>query len=318
LEARVQQRTAELASTVGALETEIVERQRAEAQRQRLHLQLVEASRQAGMAELANGVLHNVGNVLNSVNVAANVIIDILRQSRVEGLPRVVGLVREHEQDLAEFLTVSGRGRRLPDYLDQLAKHLIAERESLLAETLDLSTCIQHMKEIVHRQQAYASVSGATVAVTFGEIVAEVLRMQESAIERHGVEVALRIECDERVEIDRSRVIQILVNLVKNATQAVADREVGTGRIEISVVSQDGACARVEVVDNGVGIPAADLTRIFGHGFTTKVDGHGFGLHHSANAATEMGGRLWAESGGFGLGSKFVLELPLWTPAEVG
>ncbi|MEZ6037237.1 MAG: ATP-binding protein [Planctomycetota bacterium] len=315
LETRVEQRTAELANTVQALETEIVERQRAEAQKEDLHRQLLDVSRQAGMAELANGVLHNVGNVLNSVNVSSNLLLERLHGSRVDGLQKVATLLQEHTEDLAEFLN-STRGRALPGYIEQLGKQLLGERDTLLAEARDLGSCIDHMKDIVHRQQDYARVMGTTSDVQLSDLVEDVLRMHSQSFTRHEIEIVRRFEWNETCEVDRSRVIQILMNLVKNAKEAVAAREDGTGRIEVAIEHR-GDAAVVSVTDNGVGIAAEDLARIFGHGFTTKTEGHGFGLHHSANSATEMGGRLWAESDGPGTGATFLLELPLRRPAEV-
>ncbi|MCB9879257.1 MAG: GHKL domain-containing protein [Planctomycetes bacterium] len=315
LETRVTQRTAELANTVQALETEIVERQRAEAQKEDLHRQLLDVSRQAGMAELANGVLHNVGNVLNSVNVSSNLLLERLLASQVSGVQKVAALVRHHATDLADFMT-SPRGRVLPDYLDQLGDQLLKERDTLLAEVGDLTSCIDHMKEIVHRQQDYARVMGTTCEVRLGDLVEDVLRMHNQSFSRHEIEVVRRFAWDEPCEVDRSRVIQILMNLVKNAKEAVSTREDGDGRIEVAL-ERRGDDVVLSITDNGVGIAATDLTRVFGHGFTTKDEGHGFGLHHSANSATEMGGRLWAESEGPGHGATFLLELPIRPAAEV-
>ncbi len=309
LERRVQERTAELASTVAALQDQIKERARAEARTRTLHDQLVDTSRRAGMAELANGVLHNVGNVLNSVNVSANVLLDRLQQSRADGLQRAVELVAQHEADLGEFLTATAQGRKLPRYLATLAAHLVQERQLLVGETRDLTRQIDHMKEIVSRQQSYARVSGTTSLARPGQIVDDVLAMHAAALQQHDVRVVRRSDFDDECELDRSRVLQILMNLVSNARHALAGQ--GGAMLEITLQRHGADHFRVVVRDNGVGITPDHLTRVFAHGFTTKRDGHGFGLHHSANSATEMGGRLWAESDGPGTGSTFVLELPI-------
>lgn len=314
LEGRVAERTAELARTVGELEGEIAERRRGERQREELHRQLVESSRRAGMAELANGVLHNVGNVLNSVNVCANLLLDRLRKSKAVGLRRAVDLLRDHERDLADFLTTSPQGRQLPEYLQHLAGHLDRQQELLIAETQDLTQRIDMMKEIVSRQQSYARVSGTTQRTRLSSIIGDVLHMHATAFADLDIRVESDCSWDEECECDRSRVLQILMNLVSNAKHALQERGKGGGVLRITTASTDGGRVRIRVIDNGVGIAPANLARVFGHGFTTKRDGHGFGLHHSANAAAEMGGRLYVESEGLGAGATFVLELPVNRP----
>lgn len=317
LEDKVQVRTAELAKTVGELRNEIDERARAEAKMRTLHGQLVDASRRAGMAELANGVLHNVGNVLNNVNISAAVLLDRLAKSKSDGLKKAVDLIREHQADLAEFLTRSKQGQKLPLYLEQLASHLLQERDTLIGETRELSGQIDHMKEIVSRQQSYARVSGATSRGRPSQIVDDVVAVQETSFRRHDIRVEKHIDYDPECELDRSRVMQVLMNLLSNAKHSLCEHGHGGAVCEIATTKAGDDRIRLTVTDNGVGIPAANLAKIFGHGFTTKKDGHGFGLHHSANAATEMGGRLWAESDGEGKGAKFVLELPIRAPVGV-
>jgi signal transduction histidine kinase len=311
LERRVTERTAELATTVQELEDQIAERRRAEQQKEELHRQLVESSRRAGMAELANGVLHNVGNVLNSVNVSANLLLDRLRQSKGDSLQRAAGLLRDHESDLVDYLTRSAQGQKLPRYLVQLAEHLAQERGVLIGETEDLTRRIDLMKEIVSRQQSYARVSGTTQHTRLSVVVEDVLRMHATSFAELDIRVETDFGWDADCELDRSRVLQILMNLVANAKQALRDGAHGGGIVRVATHAAPGDRVRISVGDNGVGIDRADLARIFAHGFTTKRDGHGFGLHHSANAAAEMGGRLWAESDGIGKGATFWLELPV-------
>ncbi|HEX5050350.1 MAG TPA: ATP-binding protein [Planctomycetota bacterium] len=310
LEQRVSERTAELATTVRELQSQITERERAEAQTRELNERLIDTSRRAGKAEIANGVLHNVGNVLNSVNVAANILLEQLERSKVDGLQRAVSLMREHEQDLGSFLTESAQGKHLPTYLTHLATHLVQERDRFVEETRGLSSQIDHMKDIVSRQQAYGRVSAVTSRVRLGQIVDDALRMHEDSLRRHGIHVVRHVEHEVECEVDRSKVLQILVNLLSNAQQALRARFTEPATIGIRVAGTAPGTVRLTVTDNGIGIAAENLTRIFAHGFTTKADGHGYGLHHSANAASEMGGRLWAESDGPDRGATFVLELP--------
>ena len=138
----------------------------------------------------------------------------------------------------------------------------------------------------------------------------EALRITKPAEdEERPLVVVRRFEEIPEVAVDQHKLLQILVNLVQNARQAM-DGCRGEQELTLEVARAGEGRVRVTVTDTGCGIAAADLVRVFHMGFTTREEGHGFGLHSAANAATEMGGRLWAESEGTGRGARFVLELP--------
>ena len=293
---------------------DLTERKQAEEGLALAQKRLLESSRAAGMAEVATSVLHNVGNVLNSVNVSATVISDRLRKSRLSILNQVVGGLREHEGDLADFLTRDAKGQRFPSLLSHLNDNLRSEQSALLQEAESLRKNIDHIKEIVAMQQGYAKVAGVTERVKVIDLVEDALRLNAESLVRHQVQV--RHECDPEVPVitvDKHKVIQILVNLVRNAKHACED----SGRVnkELTLLVSSGkGQVKISVADNGVGIPRESLTRIFSFGFTTRKNGHGFGLHSGALAAKELGGSLVAFSEGPGCGAIFTLDLPLEPP----
>jgi PAS domain S-box-containing protein len=283
----------------------------AETKFEAVHKQLLETSRQAGMAEVATSVLHNVGNVLNSVNVSANLLTDDLKRSKRGGLVKAVALMREHRDDLGAFFTSDSRGKQLPDYLEQLANHLATEQTTMLKELQELSSNIGHIKEIVAMQQSYAQVAGVAERVQVSELVEDALRMNTGALIRHNVQVVRDYASNTpEITVDKHKVLQILVNLMRNAKYACDDAGNADKRITLSIAS-DAAHVRISVVDNGIGIPHENLTRIFNHGFTTRKTGHGFGLHSGSLTAKELGGALLVQSDGVGKGARFTLELPL-------
>jgi PAS domain S-box-containing protein len=298
---------------------DITERKRMELEMERTHNELLQASRQAGMAEVATSVLHNVGNVLNSVNVSASVVEDRIKKSSTENLVKVLTLLRQHEHDLAEFLARDEKGRQLIRYLEAFVQHLDAEKADLLQELKHLGRNIEHIKEIVAMQQTYARVAGVTVIIRVSELVEDALQMNALSYERHGVTLVREFSEVPVITADRHKIIQILLNLLQNAKHACSDAGSNTPRVVVRIDMAGPGRIRIEVGDNGIGIPPENLTRIFSHGFTTRKNGHGFGLHSGALAAREMGGVLSVRSDGPGNGATFALELPVeYKPRPAG
>jgi PAS domain S-box-containing protein len=301
-------------TAVRGILTNITAQKEAGEQLDKLNRKLMETSRQAGMSEVATGVLHNVGNVLNSVNVSVSVIHDQLDRSQAANLGKVSALLDAHRDHLGDFLTQDAKGRRIPEFLTHLGGALEEEHSQIAREMQTLQHNLEHIKEIVAMQQSYAQVAGVTEDLPVASLVEDAIRMNEGAFLRHGVQIQRQFGVVPLVRVDKHKVLQILVNVFRNAKYAM-DATGRTDKLLTVGVSTNGD-GRVKVIlrDNGIGIPAENLIRIFGHGFTTKKDGHGFGLHSGANAAKEMGGLLYAESEGVGQGATFVLELP--TAAE--
>lgn len=292
---------------------DITERKETEAKLETMHGELLEASRRAGMAEVATSVLHNVGNVLNSVNVSCSVVSDRMNKSRIGSVAKTAELLNEHAGDPVAFFTEDPRGQRLPEFLGKLGDRLMEERDDVLHELRLLGKNIDHIKEIVAMQQNHAKVSGIKEAVKVTDLVEDSLRMSAVALLRHEVQVIREYAEVPWIIIEKHRAMQILINLIRNAKHACDESGLPDKRMTVRVTNgQDRV--RVAVIDNGVGIPPENLTRIFAHGFTTKPDGHGFGLHSGALAALEMGGSLTVHSDGGGTGATFTLELPVSPP----
>lgn len=277
--------------------------------------QLVAAARQAGMAEIATNVLHNVGNVLNGVGVSAALLMQQARRSRASGLDKAVQLIDSQGAQWARFLLDDQRGQRLPAYLGELARALGAERQQALAELGALSASIEHIKDIIATQQSYAGTACLLEECRIDKLLEEALQMSGLAGQR---EIVLQRDYHDlpALRLDRHRVLQILINLLGNARRAMAGLAAGERRLTLRLRHAVDDSVQVQVADSGEGIPAANLTRIFSHGFTTRQDGHGFGLHSCVLAARAMGGSLHAASDGPGTGATFTLQLPLHFPPK--
>lgn len=305
LEFRVDERTRELKEQFDKKEQALKEL--AEAQSS-----LLEMSRAAGMAEVATGVLHNVGNVLNSVNVSCTLMMDQLRESRISNIAKLSELINEQKDQLSLFLTEDDRGKQIPAYLSSLSEALQKEHEILFNETDSLASRIEHIKEIVAMQQNYGKVSGIIESIDPHQLMEDALVLNSGALVRHNISVIKNYDSVPSIQVDKHKVLQILLNLINNAKYACSDSRTNEKQINLRIYFKDNH-VYFEVSDNGIGISAENLTNIFRHGFTTRHTGHGFGLHSGAIAAKELNGMLNVTSEGLGKGATFTLRLPITT-----
>ncbi|MBV6325461.1 sensor histidine kinase [Duganella violaceipulchra] len=280
--------------------------------------ELVATARKAGMAEIATNVLHNVGNVLNSVNVSANLVIQQVSTSKVRALGKVVHLLQEHEADLGHFFSHDEKGKQLPDYLSKLEQAIAVEQLRILDELGELTKSIEHIKEVVATQQSYAGPTGIIESVQIVELVEDALRMSDDSLSRHDITLVKEFVAVPKVLLDRNKVLQILLNLINNAKHAMSGASDQQHRITVRLSNAENAGVVLQVVDNGEGIAPENLTRIFAHGFTTRKNGHGFGLHSCVLAAQSMGATLLAHSEGAGKGATFTLKLPIQADVAAG
>ncbi len=278
---------------------------------QKTNEKLLAASRRAGMAEIASNVIHNVGNVLNSVNVSLSLSRTAVKNSGVENLLKAADLLKHNAND-PEFLSHNPKGKILPDFLRMSAESLAEMRSSVLDELEHLGRNLDHIKTIVSMQQQYAGVVAVTETVSVIQLVEDAVRIGECTLSASNVGIQKDFVVDIEADIDKHRVLQILVNLIRNAKHACEDAAHDQPKtICVTIDQPTDDFFMVEVSDNGVGIDEKNLTSIFNHGFTTKDEGKGFGLHSSANAAKDLGGSLIATSPGKGKGAAFVLNLPI-------
>ncbi len=301
--------------TLGAVAViqDTTERKAQEMELERVNRELMTASREAGMAEVATNVLHNVGNILNSVNISASLVAERLRQSKAAGVSRLAAMLLEQGDRVGQFIAEDVRGKRVPEYLAALGEQLVTDQSAALAELTLLRDNLEHIKDTVTMQQSYAKLCGVTETVEVVDLVEDSLRLNAGAFARHGVALRREFAGVPQINVDKHKVLQILVNLVRNAKYACDDSG-RTDKLIILRIEPAPAGVRIAVIDNGIGIPPQNMSRLFQHGFTTRASGHGFGLHSGALAAQELGGTLRADSEGEGCGASFTLELPLSPP----
>lgn len=308
---------AELKATTERLTAEVEEHRRTRDRLDRAQEELVRGARLAGMAEIATGVLHNVGNGLNHVMTSTGLIAERLEGLRLARLSQTVDLLREHQADLPWFLSADPKGRLVPQYLAAGLQSLTEDHRALLAELGVLRQGLEHVAKVVATQQRHAHYVDREERVDLARTVDDVLALERDTFRALGIRLEPQLAPVPPVRVRKHKLLQILLNLLSNAREAIKAQRREGGVVRLALAEVPAGRLRLEVVDNGVGIAAEHLGRIFQYGFTTRADGHGFGLHSSAIAATELGGALRCHSEGPGLGARFELELPLVPDREV-
>jgi len=271
---------------------------------------LMEAAHRAGMAEVASGVLHNVGNLLNSVNVSAELAYEKVAHSEIDNLQKLAEILKQHRENLADFLTNDAGGKHIPEYLYQAVSHTAQQKNEILNNLTSLIKNIEHVKTVVNSQRLYTKDNPKDL-VYLRDIIENAIEINSAGLEYYKVEVVREFADLGKILLDKQRVLQILVSLIDNAQQALAESQNRPKLLMIRTAKVSEDTVKIEISDNGVGIRPKDLDKIFSSGFTTKPTGHGFGLHSCKMAVDDMRGKISAQSLGCNRGATFTLELPL-------
>jgi NO-binding membrane sensor protein with MHYT domain/two-component sensor histidine kinase len=274
-----------------------------------LNFQAIKLAHQGGMAEVATNVLHNVGNALNNINMSASIIEKCVMNTELSGLTDLHDLIEKHKNNLSEFVS-SSRGVQLPGYIKILSDCWQNENAMIKRELSRLISNIEHVKEIVATQQSLSIMPHMEQETCIDELLDEAILMSDMNYERTKIVIQKKYEKVSPVYANKVKVVQILINLIRNAKHSLLESKEQNKVLILKTSVINNKLISIQVADNGVGIPAENMQKIFTHGFTTKRNGHGFGLHASAIACKEMGGSLKAYSEGVGRGAVFTLEIP--------
>ncbi len=291
---------------------DITARKLAEEKLDTLNNQLLSSAKLAGMAEVATSILHNVGNVLNSVNISIELLKENLQKNKLEKLIAAIDMIDKNKENLFEYLNYDEKGKLVIQYLKAASNHLVKNKSMMTDEIINLHKSIDHIKDVIAMQQGFAGSSNLFQDVSLSGIIQEALRISTDLHAKYKIDVISNIEDFFEIKTDKIKLIQILINIIKNAKDSfVMAKNIENKKITIAINKiRTNNLVEIIISDNGIGISADNLKRIFTFGFTTKSDGHGFGLHSSAIAAKELGGSIRVHSDGVNTGSSFILTLP--------
>ncbi|WP_419418891.1 ATP-binding protein [Legionella sp. D16C41] len=276
---------------------------------------LVETSRSAGVAEMATSILHNVGNVLNSINTSVALLIETNQQSSIDKLPNLLDLLEKNINNLNYFLAYDERGKVAIPYFKKLIEKLENEKIKRQEELKNLDQNLNHVTQLIMTQQE-SNRPGVSLRekVEVIELIEDILPLFANQLRRNKIDIERQFTRLPTFLSVKNKIQQILINLVKNAIDSLAISHQKEKRLVIRLeLDKEKNWLEVIIKDNGVGIAKEDLQKIFTFGFTTKPHGHGYGLHNCALLAIELDGELQVESKGINQGATFKLILPLKT-----
>lgn len=269
---------------------------------------LIEKAHRKGMAEISTGILHNIGNLLNSVNASIQSLHTLLGGCAINDLVMANAMLERNFDDLNEFINNNPKGKLLMQFYVSMGDEFEIFRSRLQSEIERLADKIGLIDEIITAQQNYTGVKSSLKSLELIPIIEDVLKMYQSAIEKHGIKVVRKYGRTAVVLVQRTKLYHVLTNLIKNAMESVENAAMDNRTLTVTI-TQEGGNSFICISDTGGGIAQEHLESIFSYGFTTKKEGHGFGLHSCANYMTEMDGRIWAENSIDGEGATFVLQL---------
>lgn len=292
------------------LNNEVTKRMDLEKENKILYAQLNTAIKKAGMTDVATNVLHDIGNILNSINTSVSMITEKIHASRISDITKLTQLLCQHRDDIQNYISNDPHGKHTLNYLQLLSKSWEQDKVGLLNETHALQSNIGHIKNIISLQQTSSYAIEACQEVAISELIEDSILLNKAACELSNIEIVRDFQLNEIVVIDKIKLFQIIINLIKNSVDSLREKQGRKKKLIITTQVNEESCFLIKITDNGIGIATDNLNKIFTYGFTTKKTGHGFGLHASINAAKEMKGSLSVESNGLGKGATFTLILP--------
>ena len=270
-----------------------------------------------GRLEVMDTILHNIGNAINSVAIGVGTLKgELVSSPLIERLAALSEAVETHAEDWGDYVQHDPQGQQVRPFLLALAADFVEQNRELIRTVERVNSQTSHIVDIVRAQRGFDSKAMTSKDVNLRQAILGALKIVQDSFASRGIQT--QVNCDdapEEIRIQESQFNQMLVNLLKNAMEAIDELKKSGGlkgqpRIEIrACVEQDFLV--LEVQDNGIGIEQKNFKAIFGAGYTTKQEGSGLGLHSAANFVTGSGGKIQPLSDGYGTGSTMRVTLRL-------
>jgi len=272
-------------------------------------LVLVNQAHEAGVAEMAVGVLHNIGNAITPAKVGTSILLKNLTESPLRNhLATAIAPLKDvlEKSDLAE-----AEKRRYMSILTLLPDSIKDEYDRTIAEIHKIRDKQEHVESIISLQMKYSHMVGTERKVSLSRMADDAINMLEESLRKRDIHIEKQFGTIPDIRAEESKLLQILVNLIKNAYESMDHITSGRTLWLKTFVDPEQAYVCLAIRDNGVGFEAAAHEKLFAYGYTSKARGSGFGLHCSLTYLKAHQGKITAHSDGVGQGSEFTIYLPI-------
>ena len=262
---------------------------------------------------VGESIFHRMRNVLNSIHVSAGLINHRLREFHVADVGRVADMLEAHSHEYGRYLTQDPKGKKIPHFLGQLSEELAQNHLDTLTELATLNYHLEQLEYFLTVGQAPLRVGGFKDTIQFATIMDEALAPHQGELDRMGVQVCREYQMVGEGILEVSKLLRIVVNLIRNAINGMRKITDRTHRLTLSVLPCPDRVGfvRLQVADTGSGIPLDCLTRVFSPQPPGEQSDLLPNLHASAMAAKELAGSLRVWSDGPMQGAIFTLDLPV-------
>jgi signal transduction histidine kinase/DNA-binding LacI/PurR family transcriptional regulator len=268
---------------------------------------LAEQAHREGMADISSEILHNTGNILNSVNASVHLMKDVIDNSAINDLIKANRMLEENLDDIEDFINHNPKGKKLFHFYIGLGSSFTELQNQLLHYINRLDNKVQSINEIIAAQQNYAGVIEIMEELDITSVVNDAIKLFSESLDNYRIQVVKEYRDVPKVMAQRMKLFPILINIISNAEEAMFDNPEKERKL-IFTIHGDSQGKYIRVTDNGCGIPADSLDKIFKNGSVIQNDHYGFGLYRCAKYMSEMGGKIWAESPGPGKGTTIVIQ----------
>lgn len=305
--------------TLTGIVMDITKRKSYEKKVEELNKQIILSARHVGRADIAASVLHNIGNMLNSVMTSADIISENTANECIERFEMVCNLIKSNSKNIGDFLENDEKGKLLPGYLMMLKDEMKIQHAHLEQESLELKKTLSHIKSIINSQQGIAKTASVITSVNLNNLIVSSIKITGINFANHKIEISNICNVNEEIVTDEPKLTQIIVNLIINASDAIKMRYEDEhihegGKISITsdtISKNNNDYIEIIISDNGIGISPDVIKKLFTFGYTSKANGHGFGLHSSMLSAKEINGDIMVKSPGHNKGTTFTIMLNL-------